>query len=86
MPDLEWSNKRQTGIFAGAQRYAEEQGWESPRANTENDGRWNADRDQRRMTPPQRRRLLDHPGGRRSRLAQPLQNGKNGWNQDQDNQ
>lgn len=27
--DLEWTYKRHTGVFAGAQRYAEEQGWES---------------------------------------------------------
>lgn len=29
MLDLEWTYKRHTGIFAGAQRYAEEQDWES---------------------------------------------------------
>ena len=29
MLDLEWPYKRHTGIFAGAQRYAQEQGWES---------------------------------------------------------
>jgi LacI family transcriptional regulator len=29
MLDLEWPYKRHAGIFAGAQRYAEEQGWES---------------------------------------------------------
>jgi LacI family transcriptional regulator len=29
MLDLEWPYKRHTGIFAGTQRYAQEQGWES---------------------------------------------------------
>ncbi len=29
MLDLRWPYKRHTGIFAGAQRYAEEHGWES---------------------------------------------------------
>ena len=29
MLDLEWPYKRHTGIFAGTQRYAREQGWES---------------------------------------------------------
>jgi len=29
MLDLEWPYKRHTGIFAGAQRYAQERGWES---------------------------------------------------------
>jgi LacI family transcriptional regulator len=29
MLDLEWLYKRHTGIFAGTQRYAQEQGWES---------------------------------------------------------
>ena len=29
MLELQWPYKRHTGIFAGAQRYAQEQGWES---------------------------------------------------------
>ena len=29
MLDLEWPYKRHTSVFAGTQRYAEEQGWES---------------------------------------------------------
>ena len=29
MLDLEWPYKRHTCIFAGTQRYAQEQGWES---------------------------------------------------------
>jgi hypothetical protein len=29
MLELEWPYKRHAGIFAGAQQYAQEQGWES---------------------------------------------------------
>ena len=29
MLDLEWPYQRHAGVFAGTQRYAEEQGWES---------------------------------------------------------
>jgi hypothetical protein len=29
MLDLEWPYKRHAGVFAGTQRYAEEQGWKS---------------------------------------------------------